>query len=338
MTTWHVLVPPSVPADWRWIEPENAHRGWRFRYHEAPDAAVWAAGRDSDAILVTHSCQDAGDCADLVAASDARRDTRRDTRRPPHLAFSFHVPRTFEAQEGLRYRRLAPHIDMFGCHSRFECDYYADQLGLAATRFAAIPWYYEEATTGDKPLIEGRYACAAGGSMRDYATLFSAMAALPDLTLVAVVRRQNLTGLTVPANVRILCDLPQRDLWNVMQHSSVHVVSVPADSRSGHSCLTQGMYFGTPTVVTDAACMREYIRPDQTALTHRAGDRDSLVSAIDTLWQDRARAEELGAAARRFALDHLSKRAMGDRLEPVVRQLHGQVGRESPVRLNAATA
>lgn len=316
MLTWHVVPAASVGRDWCWIERENAHRGWRYRYYDACEEALAHASRDSSAVMVTHDCPSARTLASLPTPGGRVR--------PTHLAFSFHVPRPLDTQERAAWHQLAPKIDMFACHSSYECAHYAAELAVPRDRFTCVPWYFETVTVARTPVVPGGpYLCAAGGSMRDYRTLFAAMGQLPELRLVAVVRPESLHGLSVPQNVSIMCDIPQTTLWNVLAHSTAHVLSMPANSRSGHSLLTQGMYLGVPTIVSDVPCVQEYVHPGRTTVTVPAGDAGALVRAVRSLQADRDGAQRLATAAQAFARAELSKQRMGDRLEALVSRLRG---------------
>ncbi|MEL7240330.1 MAG: hypothetical protein AAGK78_15840, partial [Planctomycetota bacterium] len=256
----HVVIPTFAPPGWRWIEEANLHREWRWHFYDARKNGCEAAVRASEnalsgsqadlpasanasnasqggaSVLVTHGNLDARACAKLRAGLDHSRAR--------FIAFSFHAPYAFGFRERHAYRKLAQHVDLFVSHCAFECQYYAKQLNIPQHRFAMIPWYFEEAAVQSPPRIDGPYLSAVGASMRDYATLFDAMRQLPDLRLVAVVRPENLQHLRVPSNVTVLEDIPKADLWNVQDHSKLHVLPLSRDSRSGHACLTQAMYFG----------------------------------------------------------------------------------------------
>lgn len=329
MTDVHVVIPTFAPPAWRWIEPANRHRGWRWHFHDARADGCRAAVEASEAssnpvsaasagetdpattsILVTHGNLDARECAKLRS--------QRDQANARFIAFSFHAPYAFGFRERHAYRKLAQNIDAFVSHCTFECEYYAKQLHVARSRFAMIPWYYEEATVKAPPQIAGNYICAVGASMRDYRTLFEAMHRLPQQRLIAVVRPENLDHRDVPANVTILEQIPKQDLWNIQAHSQLHVLPLHRDSRSGHACLTQAMYFGVPSVVAAVPCVDEYIRPGQTAVTYTPGDAGDLAGAIRRALDDDSLRSRIAKAGKAYALDHFSQRAMGDHVARLV--------------------
>ncbi|TWT77494.1 Glycosyl transferases group 1 [Posidoniimonas polymericola] len=318
MIDLHVVVPDFAPPGWRWIEPENQDRQWRWHFYYTGKKAAKEAFRSSRetgerSVLVTHG--------PLDTMTVAKQRAVHGFGRPAHLAFSFHSPYERGFRERHLYRRLAPYIDMLVVHSGYEQRKYSEELELALGRIQFVPWYFENADVDASPAVAGDYICAVGASMRDYRTMFAAMEQLPEVRLVAIVRQECLAGLRVPANVTVLENAPKEVLWNVQYHSKIHVLPLPATSRSGHACLTQGMYFGRPNIVADAPCLAEYVDPGQNVLVYDPADADQLADAIRGLLSSPEQMESLGAAARQHALDHFSQHHVGDHLQRIFDRL-----------------
>lgn len=313
----HVVVPGFAPTEWRWIQPTNIDRGWDWQFYRAGKGAcataLTASRRASKSIVVTHGYQDARTCAAIRAM--------RAYGRPPAVAFSFHAPFAFGFRDRFVYRRLAAFLDLFVVHSDYERELYSDQLDIPLSRIETVPWYFEETSVDQPPIVDGPYLCAVGASMRDYGTLFAAMRKLPDLQLVAVVRAENLVGLEVPPNVTVMQSVPKEQLWNVQYHSRLHVLPLAASARTGHACLTQAMYFGRPNVVADVPCISGYVSDGVTASLYRAQDAEHLASTIADLWHDDGALAALGDTGRAYALEHFSQRSMGDYVETVIDKL-----------------
>ncbi len=111
-----------------------------------------------------------------------------------------------------------PRIDQFVVFSTIERSLYHSAFGMPIDRLAFIHWGVNPAQPipADRPLVAGDYVCAIGGNARDYATLLTAMRAVPEVKLVAVARPHNLAGLSPPPNVEIRANISLGEAMNIL--------------------------------------------------------------------------------------------------------------------------
>lgn len=134
---------------------------------------------------------------------------------------------------------------------------------------------------------------------RDYATLFDAVAGT-DLTLQLVCRPENLVGLTVPDNVRVLGTVPRAQYRALLRRAKVvavptHVLAYP----TGSSVALESSSSGCCVVATDTPAMADYISHDETGALVAPGDAAGWRETLTRLRDDTETRRRLGAAARR---------------------------------------
>ncbi len=147
----------------------------------------------------------------------------------------------------------------------------------------------------------------------------AAMALVPDIPLVAVVRPNNLQGLTVPPNVAIRTNIPFPDAINILNYSRFTVVPlVGSEVPCGHVTIVVAMQFGVAPIVTRSTGLDDYAIADRTAVTYQAHDAADLARQIRRLWDDRPLARTLGDNGRQFFADHcaegVARSALADQL------------------------
>jgi glycosyltransferase involved in cell wall biosynthesis len=194
---------------------------------------------------------------------------------------------------------------------------YADYFGLDPARIEVALWGVRppELEPPDSPLERGEYVCAMGGNARDYRTLFAAMARLPEVPLVAVVRPENVAGLEVPANVRLHYNLPRGQASNILGYSRFMVLPLAgSDVPCGHVTLVAGMFLGKAMIVTNSKGVLDYVEDGVNSLLVPVGDIDALAGRIRELWDDPERANRLGAAGSAFATANCSEAQLLSRL------------------------
>ncbi len=324
------VVPFSIDG-WRWFEADTTDQiRWEFF---GPAAQTWAerklkwsslaltrgcrkavrfAGREGAKLLISHDPKATYRCAEI---------NRRSERPIPHLAWSFNFA---ALPKGLKRRLMTSafrDVDRFVVFSTMERELYANYFDLPIDRFKMIHWAMGPLAMNppDRPTVGGDYICSLGGNARDYPTLMAAMAQLPDIPLVAVVRPDNLQGLTVPANVTVRTNIPFPDAINILNFSRFTVVPlVGSEVPCGHVTIVVAMQFGVAAVVTRSTGLDDYAVVDQTALTYQAHDATDLARQIRRLWDDRALTQTLGSNGRQFFNDHcaesVARSALSDEL------------------------
>jgi len=116
---------------------------------------------------------------------------------------------------------------------------------------------------------------------RDYKTLFEAVGKLPDINFVVICSRRNVEGLRIPGNVKILFDLPYREVARWYQRATVVVISMKEMYRSsGQMTLTDSFQAGKPIIASNVVGISHYglkngidailVAPDNVNLLQRA--------------------------------------------------------------------
>ncbi len=225
----------STNPSWRWFAPRFEQTSWQFfsvaprnrleRLIKRPALAPWracwesvrTARRQHAKLIISHDARITYRCAQSARLQKAR---------VPHLAWGFNfttLPR------GL-YRRLMASVfadvDRFIAYSSLERSLYADYFRIDPARIDVLLWgvaqpLVEPAAT---PIESDDYICAVGGNARDYRTLFAAMAQVPEIPLVAVLRPENVAGLDVLSNVRLHFNLPVGKTNNIVAFSRFMVL------------------------------------------------------------------------------------------------------------------
>ena len=326
-----VNVIPYQANDWRWFEADTADQiRWEFRglgplswlehklrfsslaLTRACHRAVRFAQREGASLLISHDPKTTYRCAEV---------NRRAKHPIPHLAWSFNFA---SLPRGLKRRLMIAafrDVDRFIVFSTMERELYANYFDLPIDRFTTIHWAMGALPMNppDRPSIDGDYICSLGGNARDYPTLMAAMTLLPEIRLVAVVRPNNLQGLTVPPNVTVRTNIPFPEATNILNYSRFTVVPlIGSEVPCGHVTIVVAMQFGVAPIVTRSTGLDDYAIPEQTAITYQDHDAADLARQIQRLWDDRVFTQTLGASGRQFFRDHcdesVARRALMDQL------------------------
>jgi hypothetical protein len=156
--------------------------------------------------------------------------------------------------------RVFGRVDEFFVFSEYERGLYSRHFSLPEERFTRLVW------TQDPPVpaaptsafAANSYVCAIGGEGRDYETLIAAAVMLPDVRFVVVARPYNRMP-EMPANVRLMTNVPLDLTWRIAAESSCLVV--PLKTRTtccGHITLVSGELLGIPVISTFSEATREY--------------------------------------------------------------------------------
>jgi glycosyltransferase involved in cell wall biosynthesis len=321
------------PNDWRWFEAHHAGRvRWEF-VHAVPAnllerrvlrpnlasirgswQAVRAVRRHGGRILFTHEPRCAARCALFRRLTGVR---------VPHVAWSFNFTRL---PHGPRRRFLAAayaDVDRFIVYSTMEQTLYSEAFGIPPEKIDVLLWGVGPplVTRPEAPIETGEYISAVGGNARDYPTLMTAMARLPDIPLVVVMRPENAVGLTIPPNVRVRLDSPLGEANNIIKFSRFMVLPLAgSEVPCGHVTLVCAMHLGKAFVITNSSGVRDYVQDGVNSLTCEAADPVALAERIRTLWDDPERAHRLGASGGHFAEVHCGERAIRDHLDRILKE------------------
>lgn len=308
---WNWLARRFNTLRFTWIHHTQLDQSVRFvilqRLLTAFKAAWEARTTQGDVLLVAHGPR-MGVYTCLMASLLCRR--------VPILIYSFNyteLPRGWRRQLA---RWILPRAHHYVAFSTFEKSLYARYLGLPASRFEMLPWGVRpppKETDCNQPPSSFSYICALGTQGRDYATLFKAMARIPHIQLVAVVHRESVANLDIPANVTIRTSIPLEEAQAILKNSRFMVLPlVHGQVPCGHVTTVLAMHHGKAMVCTDSVGLHDYAQRDHTALLCPAGDEVALAETIDRLWNDSTLAQALGQNGLRFVQKHCTEDAIVD--------------------------
>jgi glycosyltransferase involved in cell wall biosynthesis len=230
--------------------------------------------------------------------------------RTPLLSFSFHFPRLPKGLRLLILKWALSRVERFAVHSEAERERYAKHFGLSVERFQLLLWGVQPSSVQIEdlpPPISSPYICALGKDGRDYRTLFEAMKRLPELTLIAVVQPYNLTGIDIPRNVKVYCDIPRIEAMNILKHSQFMVLPLESDETScGHITLVSAMFCKKAIVATSSSGIADYFPAGYDAPKIAAGDVTGWVEALGAMAGDHDRLERCAVAGDKFAHEYCS--------------------------------
>lgn len=317
-----VNVAELASPDWRFVADEIDRPDVDWRFHDSTPInaierlirrpriaryrAAFAAARDARGadVLLSHL---------PVATAAVAQAARWMGASPRHLAISFNFTALPTGARLAYMRRALQRVDRFLVYSRAEQQLYPALFGLDPARFDFLHWpMATPPAEGERP-CDQPYICAVGGEARDYATLIAAMRGLPDIVLIIVTRPGVVDAATLPANVRLLHNLPLASFWNVVRHSRISVVALrDQETNCGHITLVGSMLLGRAIVATRSSGIADYVSDGDTARLCDPGDADALRAAIAEVWHDGALRDRLGERGRSFAAAASDSRHMAN--------------------------
>ena len=201
--------------------------------------------------------------------------------------------------------------------------------GLSASQVVSLPLPIDDrffapqaAPPNERPLV-----LTVGKDLsRDYATVARAVEGL-DAEVAIVTIPRNLEGVRLPANVRVLQNVPSVELRDLYARADVVLVAQRRDEYAygseggGLTTLLEGMSMRRPVVATERAIFRDYVDDEVEGLVVPAEDPAAMRGAIDRVLGDPELAARLGAAGRaRVERDHTS-RGFAVLLAPLLRSV-----------------
>ena len=164
--------------------------------------------------------------------------------------------------------------------------------------------------------------CALGGNSRDYRTFIESVKRLPEVTVVMVVRPENIVGLDLPPNVRVMTNIPFAQAMNILAFSRFMALPLDgADVPCGHVTLVNAMHLGKAFAITRSAGIADYIREGENALMFSAKSVDGMTDVLRRIWNDPELCARLGSAGRAFAAEHCTESHTLSAVTTIFRQL-----------------
>lgn len=314
-------------ADWRWIVEDVAAPGVEFKYFSDKAKYFWqhylqrpnlntpVAGLRT-ALYVWRRR------ADLLISVDPRLSfwcalfCRLFGVRVKHLASSFNFAELPQGRKLRLFRYAFQQLADLRVHSQMEKTLYSECFGIPESRIEVRLWSMNTPEVSpEPPVMAGPYISAVGGNARDYQTLLEAARLLPEVPMVWVVRPQNIAGLDLPPQVRVLSNIPYPKAMNVVQHSRLTVVPLKGSQvPCGHVTLVSGMLLKKAIVATRSAGISDYVTDGWNGLLCEPQSAGDLAEKIRRLWDDPEDAERMGANGLRFAKEHCTEQSVRDDL------------------------
>jgi glycosyltransferase involved in cell wall biosynthesis len=242
--------------------------------------------------------------------------------RIPYCAFTFNFPELPSGVKRFLMSVAFRRINEFFVHSSMERALYSSYFGVPIARFKVRLWSI------DKPEVSplhsqqtSPYISAIGGNGRDYKTLFEAAGLLPHIPLVVVARPESLQGLSVPRNVKVLCNVPLEEAMNILKFSAFTVLPLKTSTvPCGHVTLVCAMHLGKAVVATDSEGISDYLIPEYNAILYKAGSPQNLAAAMERLWNDPEMTARLAACNEEYGALHCTEnKARADLAELMIR-------------------
>lgn len=220
-----------------------------------------------------------------------------------HFVFSFNFPELPRGAKLPVFRFAFQQLAQLRVHSTMERGLYARHFGIPPERIRVALWAMNEPEIEPgTPLEPGDYLSAVGGNARDYRTLAAAARLLPAIPQVWVVRPENLAGIDLPPNVRVVSNISYKASMNYLAFSRFMVLPLRgAEVPCGHVTLVSAMYLRKAIVVTDSAGVHDYVQANRNGLLCPSNDAQAMSAGMAELWNDPARAARLGTNGRAFA-------------------------------------
>ena len=225
-------------------------------------------------------------------------------------------------------RRLDTPKDHYLIYSTREVALYSEQLGIAREQLHFIPcgdWRPagRKETAGQEvaPNLPDGYYFSGGYSNRDYAGLIAVFRKVgAPLLIVCSKLNTEIDEGQLPANIRVLRDVPSAAFDEYIRHSKCGIVPLKYDTgSSGQTVLLRLIRQAKPVVVSDVNAVRDYVEAGKSC--HLMRDlRAELPSIVAGIEDDPAAAVRAGAMGLEFYERSFSRRALEARLQTILRR------------------
>jgi glycosyltransferase involved in cell wall biosynthesis len=192
-------------------------------------------------------------------------------------------------------RRAVLGSSLFFVFSRPQIRLQAEFLGLSRERFLFLPFKADQSKRPPLAMRIGDYVFSGGNNRRDYRTLFEAVRGTNIPVIVSATDPRVTAGLDVPENVVLLAARePAFARLTAGARFSVIPLTRGGVRGAGESNMLNAMWQGNPIICADDISAADYIENGVTGFVVSSGDVESLRSRICELWNDPARAAEMG--------------------------------------------
>jgi glycosyltransferase involved in cell wall biosynthesis len=239
----------------------------------------------------------------------------------PLVAWTFNLGQLYPGVRRLLSRAVLGAVDRFIVHSRAEIAAYSDWLGVSQERFQFVPF---ETPTRQIEFAEDTsdpFILSMGSAQRDYRLLFGVLSELR-YAAVVVAAPHAVAGLSVPPNVKLLSGLTAQQCFELTQRARFNVIPVANQTTaSGQVTLLDAMMFARPVIITSCPASVDYVTHGKDALLVQHGDPTDMKVAMQRMWEDETLRHDIGAAARRTAVEAFSEDVVGGVMGQILRDV-----------------
>jgi hypothetical protein len=242
------------------------------------------------------------------------------SRRVPVVAWMFNVGTCFPTMRRWLAQVSLKNIDCFVVHTRRERKMYSEWLRIPEERFEFVPYQVPELPILYEENLKTPFLAAVGSAHRDFSTFFTAVEKLNLPTVVASGRRA-LAGYTLPPQVQAPLGIGRKDCWKLAQEARLSVVPLMPNERAtaaGQATIVEAMRMGRAVIATNCNGVEDYIIHGETGFLVEPQSVESLMNAIDLLWNDSELRHRIARNAQQYAADHFSDEAAGRNLTKIL--------------------
>lgn len=210
--------------------------------------------------------------------------------------------------KGFLLRFVHTHIDRLILWSTVQRRIVVEEMDIPAEKISFIHYFvddkfYRPTNTRTDTI------CSVGSEMRDYPTLIEALrgVSIPCHVAAGTLNRRRSRWVRkidrrtdLPANMSVGV-LGAGELRDLYARSRFLVITLhESNTDNGITCILEAMAMGRPVICSRTEGQVDVIKHGETGILVPVGDSVALRSAVRELWNDPARAERMGKAARRY--------------------------------------
>lgn len=202
-----------------------------------------------------------------------------------HVAFSFNFTQLPGGLSRRWFSFVLRRVDKIFVYSSYELTLYSKYFGIRDDKFASVLWTQDAppVVEPDEPVFHEPYLCAIGGEGRDFGCLIEAARA-SGLPLLVIARPHSLAGLDIPANVKVLTNIPLAKTWGLaVKSAGVVVPLLSSDTCCGQITVVSAQLLGLPLLTAPCKALAEYIDGAPGVLLYEFNSSQSLAEKMSSM-------------------------------------------------------
>ena len=164
------------------------------------------------------------------------------------------------------------------------------------TNWASIkyfPYCQDDVEFSEEFGKEQTYVFAGGYTNRDYVCMLKAAEKIPH-DFIIICSRLNQMAFKIPANVRILKDIPRHEFNGYMKNARVIVIPLRKETgASGQMVALSAMSLKRPVIYSDVSSIAQYFTNGKTGIAYEPGNKKDLERKIAMLLNDADKTREI---------------------------------------------